>query len=289
MALKIMTKYLFLLALSFLCLVSQNIHGAVRYHCPQDSARVMEVITMATQGSNFGDRIVSAAKAMEGIPLGKAADNDSVGTIVVRLDSINQRELIYIALAAAKTAELTVPSLREFEKNLENISRRKGVDDGFPSQFFYGSDWIVDNVYRGNIKEMTEYLEGGSNRTKTLDYVSRHKEEFPALANPEILDKVKVVEFGYRSHRIPHLKKQSIGNKSVKELLQNGDIIIMNPPESDFDIYDIGFVSLENGEPYLIHISKETNEVRLDPYPLTRLFKIEGQFFYGYRWLRPIE
>ena len=62
----------------------------------------------------------------------------------------------------------------------------------------------------------------------------------------------------------------------------------MNPPEADFDIYDIGIVSMENGEPYLIHISRENNQVRLDPYPLTRLFKIEGQFFYGYRWLRPV-
>ena len=63
----------------------------------------------------------------------------------------------------------------------------------------------------------------------------------------------------------------------------------MNPPESDFDIYDIGVVSMEKGEPYLIHVSRATNKVELDPYPLQRLFKIEGQFFYGYRWLRPVE
>lgn len=274
--------------------------AAVRYHCPQDSAKVVKVIEEAAKGNSYGERIVAAAKSLEGIPRGKAADNDSVGSIVIRLDSLNQRELIYTALAAAKTAELAgnmesisefgkLPLLREFEKNMEDISRRKGVDDGFLSQFFYGSDWIVDNVYRGNLKEMTEYLEGGGSKTKTLDYVSRHPDEFPALSDPEILEKVKIVEFGYKSHRIPHLKKQSIGNKIMKELLQNGDILIMNPPETDFDIYDIGIVSMEKGEPYLIHISRETNEVRLDPYPLTRLFKIEGQFFYGYRWLRPVE
>lgn len=263
--------------------------AAVRYHCPEDSIRILELIDKAKNGASYGEKIVEAAKALSGIPRGWSADNDSIGSLVIRLDSLSQREFIYMALAAAKTAEQSLEGLYAFEKNLENISRKKGVDEGFPSQFFYGSDWIVDNVYRGNLKEMTEYLDGGGSRTKTLDYVSRHAEEFPALSDPETLDKIKVMEFGYRSHRIPHLKKQSIGNKNVKELLQNGDIIIMNPPETDFDIYDIGVVSLENGEPYLIHISRETNEVRLDPYPLTRLFKIEGQFFYGYRWLRPIE
>lgn len=264
-------------------------HGGVRYHCPEDSARVMGLVNTAKTQDNFGDKIVAAAKAMQGIPLGKAADNDSIGTMVIRLDSLNQREFIYMALATAKTAELSVPTIRDFERNLESVSRRKGIDEGFPSQFLYGADWIVDNVYRGNLKEMTEYLDGGSYRTKTLDYVSRHPEQFPALADPEVADKIKVMEFGYRSHRIPHLKKQSIGNKIMKDLLQNGDIIIMSPMDPDFDIYDIGIVSFEKGEPTMIHISRETGEVTLDPYPLPRLFKIEGQFFYGYRWLRPIE
>ena len=277
--------------LSLLCLwaIALQVSAEVRYHCAEDEARVMSLIEAAKQGNTYGDRIVAAAKWFDGVPYAGASDNDSIGTIVVRLDSLNQREFTYLSLAAAKTAALTVPTLREFEKNLESVSRKKGQDEGFASQFLYGSDWIVDNVYRGNLKEMTEYLDGGSYRTKTLDYVSRHPEKFPAMKDSLTAEKVKITEFGYRSHRIPHLKKQSIGNKTVKELLKNGDIIILSPPDNDFDIYDIGIVSFENGEPTLIHISKETNTVRVDPYPLPRLFKVEGQHFYGYRWLRPTE
>lgn len=273
----------------FISIFSLSGIASPRYHCPKDSARVMEIISLASHAENFPDRVIAVAKALVGTPLAKAADNDTEGTIVVRLDSLNQREFLYITLAAAKTAGLSYPNIRDFEKNLENISRRKGKDEGFPSQFLYGADWIVDNVYRGNLKEMTEYLDGGSFRTKTLDYVSRHPEEFPALSNPEILDKVKVVEYGYRSHRLPHLKKQSIGNKNVKELLQEGDIIILSAMNNDFDIYDIGFVTFVNGEPTLIHVSHHTGGTLIDPFPLTRLFKNEGQYFYGYRWLRPVE
>lgn len=264
-------------------------YSAVRYHCPADSLKAMQLVEAAAKGENYGERIVMAAKAMEGTPLGKAADNDSIGTIVVRLDTLNRREFIYLALAAAKTAILSSPTLKDFENNLADVSRRKGKDEGFASQFLYASDWIVDNVYRDNLKEMTEYLEGGNNRTKTLDYVSRHPEEFPAMADSVTAEKVKLVEFGYRSHRIPHLKKQSINNKALKEIIKNGDIIILNPPETDFDIFDIGIVTLKDGEPYLIHFSREKEEVATDPYPLSRLFKNEGQFFYGFRWIRPVE
>lgn len=279
----------FFLFLSCFIFCGLKLTAEIRYHCAEDSVKVMELIEAAKGSEDYGGRIVAAAKWFSGVPFGTAADNDEQGTIVIRLDTVNQREFIYLSMAAAKTAGLTVPTLRDFEKNFENISRKKGQDEGFASQFQYGSDWIVDNVYRGNLKDMTEYLEGGGYRTKTLDYVSRHADQFPAMKDSVTAEKIKIMELGYRSHRIPHLKKQSIGNKIMKDLLKNGDIIIMSPVDVDFDIYDIGIVSFENGEPTLIHVSKEKNAVGVDPYPLPRLFKIEGQHFYGYRWLRPTE
>lgn len=278
-----------LIFILFYFLSSGVIRSAIRYHCPEDSTRVLKLIENAKTGDSYGEKVVAAAKSLKGISLAPAADNDSTGTIVIRLDSLNRREFINVALAAAKTAELTAPTLRDFERNLESISRKKGTDEGFASQFLYGADWIVDNVYRGNLKEMTDYFDGGSYRTKTLDFVSRHPELFPAMKDPETADKIRVAEFGYRSHRIPHLKKHYANDKKLKELIQNGDIIIMNAPDADFDIYDIGIVSIENGEPTLIHIPHSENVVTLDPYPIPRLFKIEGQYFYGFRWLRPLE
>lgn len=262
--------------------------GAPRYHCPEDSARVISLLEK-TKGDTYGQRIVTAAKALSGIPYGKASDNDSIGSIVIRLDTLNQREFLNVALAAAKASYATNPGLRDFELALEEVSRKKGTDTGFPSQFIYGADWIVDNVYRGNVKEMTDYVPGSVFKTKTLDYVSRHKDEFPAMNDSLVRDKIRVMEMGYRSHRIPHQKKQTINNKAIKELIRDGDIIMMLAPEDDFDIYDIGIVAMKDNEPYLIHISREKGMVVEDEYPISRLFKIEGQFFYGYRWLRPTE
>lgn len=278
-----------IIAMAVSCLATGWAGAKVRYHCGADSLKVLELVAKAKEGENYGARIVAAAKSLQDVPYAKAADNDMEGTIVVRLDSLNQREFVYMSMAAAKTAALNQSTLRDFEKNLEDISRKKGKDEGFASQFLYGADWIVDNVYRGNLIELTDYLENGNYRTKTLDYVSRHPDQFPAMADSITAEKVRINEFGYRSHRIPYMKKQTIGNKNVKELLKNGDIIIMSPLDDDFDIYDIGIVSMENGEPTLIHIARDAGVVRLDPYPLQRLFKVEGQFFNGYRWLRPQE
>lgn len=275
--------------ITFTFLSAFSMGAAVRYHCASDSAAVLNLLKEASKGENIGARVALAAKALLGVPQAPAADNDSLGTIMIRLDSLNQKEFLNMAMAAAKASYAPTASIHDFEKALSDISRKKGVDEGFPSQFIYGADWIVDNVYRGNVKEMTEYLDGGSFRTKTLDYVSRHRDEFPAMSDSLVREKIKIIEMGYRSHRIPHLKKQSIGNKNVKELMQEGDIIMMLAPENDFDVYDLGIVTIKEGEPYLIHVSRSKGEVVEDDFPLQRLFKIESQFFYGYRWLRPTE
>lgn len=277
--------------LSILCflLFPMWLSGEVRYHCPNDSDAVVELLSKISADAPIGERVSQAAAALTGIPASESADNDTIGTIVIRLDSLSRRELINVALAAAIAAAKTDPQVKDFEKALENVSRKKGKDEGFASQFFYGSDWIVDNKYRGNIEEMTEYVENGNYKTKTLDYVTRNKDKFPAMKNPQIADKVQVSEMGFRSHRVPHLKKQSVTNKNIKGMFQDGDIIIMLPPDYDFDIYDIGILTIINGEPFMTHVDKETGLIGQDKFPLSRLFKNEGQFFYGFRWIRPLE
>lgn len=261
-----------------------------RVHCAEDTMRAHRILeTVAAKGGDMGERMVNAALELAGTPWAPPADNDTVGTVVVNLHGMDRLGFINNVMALAEAAGKSTPRVRDYEEALESYSRRKGEDDGFASQLIYGADWIVDNIYRGHIKEMTEYLGGGGFKTKTLDHVTRNKGDYPAMADPAVYDKVRMNEMGYRSHRIPHMKKQSIANKPLHELMRDGDLVMLLAPDQDFDIYDIGIVHMKGGEPYLIHISHENGNVVEDPYPAMRLFKIENQHFYGYRWLRPEE
>ncbi len=278
---------------SVAALIALSVNGMAyeaRVHCAEDTIKVNELLTKtAAHGGSLGERCVFVARELVSTPWAPAADNDEKGTIMINMHGFDRMGFVNTVMAIAKASMQNLPRVKEFERFYEELSRRKGQDDGFPSQLFYGAEWVVDNIYRGNLKEMTEYVGGGSFKTKTLDYLTRHKDEFPALSDPAVYDKVRMNEMGYRSHRIPHLKKQSAGNKPLHEMMATGDIIIMLSPEIDYDVYDIGFVEMKDGEPYLIHIDHDKSVVSEDPYPLSRLFKLEGQHFYGYRWLRPEE
>lgn len=258
-----------------------------RLHCQEDTVMVSRILQKAADnGGNLGERCVFVARQLVDTPWAPPLDNDSVGTIFINMHGFDRLGFVNTVLALAEASRQKLPRVREFERQYESFSRRKGEDAGFASKLIYGADWIVDNVYRGNLKEMTEYLGGGGFKTKTLDYITRNRDQFPALKNEATYDKVRMMEMGYRSHRIPHMKKQSAGNKSLHELMKDGDIIMMLSPEFDFDIYDIGVVEMKDGVPHLFHISRDNGKVVEDPYPMSRLFKLEGQHFYGYRWLR---
>ncbi len=261
-----------------------------RVHCAEDTIKVSELLRKtAEHGGTLGERCVFVAKELAGTPWAQPADNDEKGTIMINLHGLDRLGFVNTVMAIAHASTQKLPRVKEYERFYEQFSRRKGQDDGFASQLFYGAEWIVDNIYRGNLKEMTEYVGGGGFKVKTFDYMTRHRDEFPALKDQAVFDAVRMNEMGYRSHRLPHLKKQSAGNKPLHELMLDGDIILMLSSDIDYDIYDIGFIEMKDGEPYLIHISRDKGVVTEDPYPLNRLFKLEGQHFYGYRWLRPTE
>lgn len=259
-----------------------------RIHCEEDTLLVSKLLALTAQnGGTFGERCAFVAKQLSGIPIAPPADADSLGTIMINFHGMDPLGFVNNVMAIAEASRQKLPRVKVYEDYLEKFSRRKGEDLGFTSRLFYGADWIVDNIYRGNLKEMTEYMGGGGFKVKTLDHLTRNREKYPALKDDAAFDKVRMTEMGYRGHRIPHLKKQSIGNKELHDMMESGDIIMLLSPEPDYDIYDIGFVDMIDGVPYLIHLSNETQKVTVDPYPIMRLFKLENQHFYGYRWLRP--
>ncbi|MDE6399827.1 MAG: DUF1460 domain-containing protein, partial [Muribaculaceae bacterium] len=153
-----------------------------RIHCEEDTVMVSKLLQKTNEhGGTLGDRCVYAAKELGGTPWAPPADNDSIGTVVVNMHGFDRLGFVNTVLAIAEASRQKLPTVREFVRQYESFSRRKGEDDGFASQLIYGADWVVDNVYRGNLKEMTEYLGGGGFKAKTLDYITRHREDYQAL------------------------------------------------------------------------------------------------------------
>lgn len=262
---------------------------AYRYHCNEDTIFANKALKSLAGIEKIGDRCLAAARLLVDVPGAMSVENDSLGTVMVNFHTFDNLDFLNAVMALAKAAPEHGADWKNYAAALENVSRRKGEEKGFASKLKYGSQWIVDNIYRGNVKDMTEYFEGGTFKTKTLDHFSRNRDKFPALADSTTYEEQRMVEMGFYSHRIPHIKKQTINNRNFVSLLRDGDIIFMLPNEDDYDIYELGIVELRDGIPHLIHLSHDQGKVVADEYPIARLFKLENQHFYGFRFLRPGE
>lgn len=189
------------------------------------------------------------------------------------------------ALSKAK-CDFSRPGWRDFADCLVAMSCRRGEEDGFASLMWHAGDWVGDNIYRGNLRELTEDYSGAVSRTKSLDHYSRNRGDYAALSDSATYEKVRMTEMGFRTHRVPMLKKETINKKEVVEDLRDGDIIILNPQEDGIDIRKIGFVVNREDGPHLIHLDEERGEVVEESEPLPRWFKMKTKYFNGYRILR---
>lgn len=259
-----------------------------RLHCDGDTAVINRIIRdLQNIGSSERERTLAAAEALAGADYYSTAKNDEAASpIYVSVHSMDEMELVENALALAKASKRANPSWRNFISELENIRYRRGENNGFTSRLRYSSDWIADNTYRGNLKEYTHSLPSPVSTSRTLDKITRSKDEYPALADSVTYEKMKMLEMGYCMHKITYMKRESMGKKNVVELLKDGDIIIIIPRDTEADLFDAGVIKFVDGTPHLIHSSARTGKVELMPITLNEYMRLNAKSVTGYRILR---
>ena len=258
-------------------------------HNATDTIKANSIISsLSSAGSPFGSRIVSAARSLQDATLDKYYRQDSLAKLRINLDEVTPLTFVNNVIALAKASEKSGnPDWRNYAVELENISCRRGENDGFASIMFHGADWIADNIFRGNIKEMTEnYPSSVIVRTKSLDDLTRNRSQYAALSDSSTFEKVRMTEMGYRNHRIPTLKKEAIQKKEILDDLKDGDIIILVPSGDGVDIYDMGFIAMRDDGPHLIHLSPRSLTVVEEEENLLRYMKLMTKYFQGFRLLR---
>lgn len=251
-------------------------------------AAVAGLIAVArNQGGTLAQRAGAVADALAGMRFASTSFSDpSSGPMTVDLEAMDGMELIEYCMAASKASLVPGAQPRDFIKELQGVRYRRGENDGFTSRLRYVCDWIADNAYRNNIREITYDLPGNVFTSRTLDNITRNRDKYPALSDSATFERMQLLEMGYRVHKIPYMKRESIGKKGVVELLKDNDILIMIDKSRDNDFLDAGFIRIMDGKPYLFHASATSGTVGLDKEPLSDVMKLRAKEITGYRVLR---
>lgn len=236
-----------------------------------DTIRITEMLIEAEKISDPNERIIMLAKKFEGVPYVASTleSTDGEEHLTVNLDELDCTTYVDVVSALAYTVGQHRTSWRDFIVSLERLRYRGGEMDGYPSRLHYFSDWVVDNTARGNIREVTNRMPVYKDVVKSLNFMTRNRDKYAALADSATFEKLKSYEIGYRNHHYPVVETSRLNSRELREALKNGDIVAIVTKAPGLDVTHLGFIVKDaKGIPYLLNASSTEGKVVLDKMPL---------------------
>lgn len=241
----------------------------------EDTTRIANILTetYAMRYPSVSARTIAIAKQFIGTPYVAHTLEVEPEALVVNLDELDCTTFVDVVLALSYTVGERRMGWQDFEYNLRRMRYRSGEINGYASRLHYNCDWAMDNIHRGNIIDVTTLASKCFYQVRTIDYMSAHREDYPALADSLTFERVLSIENGYRNHRFPYIKVNDLGSKEVLSVLREGDVVAFVSARKDLDVTHLGFLVKENGKLHVLHASSTDGKVEVSNVPLQEFVK----------------
>ena len=251
--------------------------GGTRFHNEStDTIKINEILSKANASvanASPEAKVAFIGELFIDTPYKSGTLESTPEVLTVNIDEVDCTTYVDYVLAMAYTIGEGRTSWRDFIYNLQRMRYRKGEINGYASRLHYISDWIVDNVYRGNIKEVTTIFPAYEYQEKTLDFISSNRDSYPALKDSTEYENMRNAEIGYRRHRYPYVKSSRLTNKETCKSLKTGDVVCITTNKPGLDVQHMGIIVKQDGVPHLMHASSAAGKVILDTVPLAEYLK----------------
>lgn len=259
----------------------------VRFHNEaSDTARISELLVEGMRSlpadASPGDRADFFARRFIGTPYGAHTLEAPVGqdeALVVNLDSLDCTTFVETVAALAATLGEGRSSWRDYLYNLRRIRYRGGELDGYPSRLHYIADWAVDNIHKGILRDATLLMPRNSWMVRSIDFMTAHRDSYPALADSATFQRMRRIEFGYRNHRFPYLRTGDLTDRKLLAAIQPGDIVAFVSTLKDLDVTHMGIIVRgDDGSLRVLHASSTGGKVMISEQKLSDFMKRNRQW-----------
>lgn len=154
-------------------------------------------------------------------------------------------------------------TFRDVLDQIEFTRYRDGNLEGYTSRLHYTSEWIMDNVKKGVIKDLTKQL-GGKPFPVNVGFMSANPQYYPQLvAEPTLVRKIQGIENEINAQKHWYIPTSHV--KDIESKLQTGDIIAIATNKSGLDYSHTGMI-IKNakGMALFLHASSAKKRVYLD-------------------------
>lgn len=237
----------------------------MRFHCEKDTTELNALLEKGLEsGKKTASELVTFyANELIGRPYVAHTLEGDTEMLTINIDELDCTTFVETLYALARTTMSGRYSWRDYANNLESIRYRDGHINGYASRLHYISEWAVDNTSRGNIVEITKDVPGARELIKTINFMSEHRDKYPALKDDETFNLIKKYEEGYRNHKTYYLKKEHLKSKDICNAVEEGDFVGLVCKIPGLDISHMGIVvKNEKGELVVIDASMTGGKVQ---------------------------
>lgn len=257
-----MCKFLIVIAAT-VCSLTAGAASCVNFHdIATDTLRINAMLADASRLTSATERIPALAMKFIDTPYVGGTLNGNPECLTVNLDQLDCTTFVETVMALNATAADKRLSWRDFLGSLESIRYRGGVMTDYSSRLHYISDWILDNGFRGNLKDVAASMPRTTEMVKSLDFMSTHAESYPELQDPEMLAKIKQNERNFRNFKFTYVKSVDMGRRETAYALHRGDIVAFVTRTKGLDVTHMGIIDKDpDGTLMLIHASSAAKKV----------------------------
>lgn len=262
--------------MSAVCLagIAAAAQSPVRFHNEaSDTTRITQLLQSVAGMKNGGERIAALGMQFVDIPYVAHTLEGEEEQLTVNLDELDCTTFVETVMALAYTAGEGRTSWRDYIYNLQRLRYRGGTLDGYSSRLHYICDWAIDNVHRGNFRDVTNTFPSYNYVVRTVNFMSENRDKYPALADSLQYERIKSIELGYNNHRFPYVKTGSLNDKPTRAAFRNGDVVALVSKLKNLDVTHMGIVLVKEGVPYLLHASQSGGKVEVSKLPLADYMK----------------
>lgn len=255
------------------------------------SARSVERLEIAARDSSWtrlpvGSLMTRLGRELLGTPyVGGTLEGDGPEVCRVRLDGLDCVTFFETVLNLARNLKLGASGYDRLLDSVTLTRYRAGRLDGYTSRLHYTTEWILDNVSKGIVTDVSKQL-GGRPVQMKLDFMSTHPQYYEALrSDASAVQRIAEIEQRLQSRTMHVIPREKIA--AIESDLRDGDIVAIMTSKKGLDYAHTGIVVREGARARLMHASSTKKQVILDGYLADVVARVDT--WTGISIARPIE
>ncbi|PVX50764.1 uncharacterized protein DUF1460 [Balneicella halophila] len=175
---------------------------------------------------------------------------------VINFEAFDCTTFVENVLVLASLDSLTEDS---FVQKLTEFRYRSGKPLGYSSRLHYFSEWVQVNQDKGLIEDITQKL-GGVSVTKPIDFMSTHRQSYPALLKDDKnYNKILEIEKNLSKQTYYVVPKTTLDMHI--DAIKDGDVIALATTIKGLDYVHLGFAIWVDNRLHLLHASSKAQKV----------------------------